>query len=124
MAQHYFDVTRAGDPHALPDLETFYGWVPHEDGECPNTGDSCSAASCRAELLGWYWQACMPGCLPDGEPCGPFETEVAALEDAREGVEPEGDDCRVCGRPLHAQSADNRGGKVCECKPVQSHDSL
>ena len=31
---------------------------------------------------GWYWQACFPGCLPDGEPIGPFQSEEEALEDA------------------------------------------
>jgi hypothetical protein len=32
---------------------------------------------------GFYWQACFPGCLPDGEPSGPFETEAEAIEDAQ-----------------------------------------
>lgn len=32
---------------------------------------------------GWYWQACFPGCLPDGEPCGPFQTEEEAMADAK-----------------------------------------
>ena len=33
---------------------------------------------------GWYWQACFPGCLPDdGDPIGPFESEEAAIENAR-----------------------------------------
>ena len=35
---------------------------------------------------GYYWQACFPGCLPDGEPIGPFETEQAAIKDATEFV--------------------------------------
>jgi hypothetical protein len=33
---------------------------------------------------GWYWWACFPGCIPDGEPNGPFETSKEAWEDARE----------------------------------------
>jgi hypothetical protein len=33
---------------------------------------------------GWYWWACFPGCLPDGDPTGPFETEQAAIDDAIE----------------------------------------
>lgn len=33
---------------------------------------------------GWYWWACYPGCLPDGEPIGPFETEADAIADAQE----------------------------------------
>jgi len=34
---------------------------------------------------GWYWWACWPGCLPDGEAIGPFETEEEAVQDARLG---------------------------------------
>jgi hypothetical protein len=30
---------------------------------------------------GWYWQAGFPGCLPDGEPNGPFTTEDNAWLD-------------------------------------------
>lgn len=33
---------------------------------------------------GFYWQACFPGCLPDGDPVGPFTSYAAALEDARQ----------------------------------------
>jgi hypothetical protein len=32
---------------------------------------------------GFYWWPCFPGCIPDGEPSGPFETESAAIEDAQ-----------------------------------------
>jgi hypothetical protein len=32
---------------------------------------------------GYYWQSCFPGCLPDGEPNGPFETDAEALADAQ-----------------------------------------
>lgn len=32
---------------------------------------------------GWYWQSCFPGCLPDGDPNGPFASEQLAIEDAR-----------------------------------------
>jgi hypothetical protein len=32
---------------------------------------------------GWYWHACFPGCLADGEPSGPFDSEHDAIEDAR-----------------------------------------
>lgn len=31
---------------------------------------------------GWYWWACMPGCLPDGEAHGPFSTSTRAYNDA------------------------------------------
>ena len=44
---------------------------------------TCGSADIGGDLEpGWYWQACFPGCLPDGEPEGPFPTEDAALTDA------------------------------------------
>ena len=33
---------------------------------------------------GWYWWACFPGCIPDGDPMGPFKTEDEAFKNARE----------------------------------------
>jgi len=35
-------------------------------------------------LAGWYWWPCFPGCLPDGETVGPFETSYMAYHDAVE----------------------------------------
>lgn len=32
--------------------------------------------------LGWYWWSCWPGCLPDGDPSGPFPTAEGAYLDA------------------------------------------
>ncbi len=32
----------------------------------------------------FYWWSCFPGCLPDGEPLGPFESEDEAVIDAME----------------------------------------
>ena len=44
---------------------------------------TCGSTDIGGDLEpGWYWQACFPGCLPDGEPEGPFLTEYAALADA------------------------------------------
>jgi hypothetical protein len=41
---------------------------------------------------GWYWWACFPGCMPDGDsPIGPFASSRQALEDADEW-NPEFDD--------------------------------
>lgn len=39
------------------------------------TGDETGA--------GWYWYAGFPGCLPDGDPLGPFSSSSAAYADAR-----------------------------------------
>ncbi len=33
---------------------------------------------------GFYWWPCFPGCLPDSDAVGPFETEAEALADAKE----------------------------------------
>jgi hypothetical protein len=41
---------------------------------------------------GWYWWPCFPGCLPDSDPVGPFDTEEEALADARDGWEGGDDD--------------------------------
>jgi len=37
------------------------------------------------KLAGWYWWSCSPGCLPDSEASGPFETEIEAVEDSGGG---------------------------------------
>lgn len=39
-------------------------------------GDQSNAAP------GWYWHACTPGCLPDGNATGPFASSRQAHEDA------------------------------------------
>jgi hypothetical protein len=107
MAQHYSNPKRASEPHALPDVETFMGWsadCPSCDGtlydfsEAGETDVICSECGYvdNAEpplqyVLGWYWQACFPGCLPDGEPNGPFDTEQEAIADAQSGAEQDGE---------------------------------
>ena len=74
MSQQYFDPKRESDPHALPDCEVFYASADELESDAP--GEYLPA--------GWYWWACFPGCLPDGDPSGPFETEAEALADARD----------------------------------------
>lgn len=94
MAYHYSDSSRESDPYALPNIETFYhqhgkrermmlnaGHVAEMYGECVTDEEGDCLGT------GWYWQACFPGCLPDGDPMGPFATEAEALADAREGME-------------------------------------
>lgn len=36
------------------------------------------------EAEGWYYWCCLPGCLPDSDASGPYATEEAALDAARE----------------------------------------
>ena len=31
---------------------------------------------------GYFWQSCFPGCIPDGDAIGPFDSETAAIADA------------------------------------------
>lgn len=95
--QTYFDPSREASPTALPDCEVFFvgaaeiiecGWESAHDLAAENGiiyGEIAHRRAVEAELEGWYWQACFPGCLPDSEPSGPFASEAEALEDARDG---------------------------------------
>lgn len=90
MAQHYSNPKRAHDAYALPDVEVFYmsaadfaeakqdTWQAHKLTELEDTP--------WEDLAGWYYWYCLPGCLPDSEPCGPFATEAEALREARESA--------------------------------------
>jgi hypothetical protein len=74
MTQAYSDPSREADPHALPDIEVFYA----------DSSDDWEIDGEREPMQpGWYWWSCFPGCLPDGDPCGPFATEAEALADAQ-----------------------------------------
>jgi hypothetical protein len=106
MAQHYSDPSRADDPHALPDVETFYcdgrpacvrvvaravcddcGSEVTELADDAIAGESNICIACFQESrTGWYWWTCFPGCMPDSDPFGPFATEAEALADAQEGA--------------------------------------
>ena len=72
------DPNRENDEHALPDIEVYFlsASAIQQEGLTDEDGDQLEE--------GWYWQAGFPGCLPDGGPNGPFETQAAAIEDARE----------------------------------------
>lgn len=79
MTYFYTDTLREHDPFALSDAEVFYigetdGITLHEDSPLFNDFDLAP---------GHYWWPCFPGCLPDGDPIGPFLSEVAAIQDAR-----------------------------------------
>lgn len=81
MAQHYSDPAREPLPTSLPDVETFQVTRAnrHEFRHAREDGEPLRC--------GWYWQTCLPGCLPDSDPVGPFRSESAALRDARDGAE-------------------------------------
>lgn len=35
---------------------------------------------------GWYWWSCQPGCMPDSDPMGPFDSEDEAIADLKAGL--------------------------------------
>ena len=72
--QAYSDPTREDDDYALPDVEVFY--IPDDYQPEPEDGQPLPD--------GWYWWSCFPGCLPDSDPVGPFDTEAEALADAQD----------------------------------------
>lgn len=81
MTQFYSDEARQSETYALPDCEVFY-----YDGE-RYSDDDCWV-DCDGEPLpaGFYYWYCFPGCMPDSDPIGPFDTEEAAIEDARDNA--------------------------------------
>jgi hypothetical protein len=104
MSQHYSDPSRESDEHALPDVEVFQ-LTATEVAE--RDEDLCSEYSKRHEFRlchmnsrtreamldaivsenglvgGWYWWSCFPGCLPDSDAIGPFDTKAEAIADAQ-----------------------------------------
>lgn len=79
MSLHYSRPDDASG-HTLPDLEIF-----HSD-DYPDLLLDIDGVPTPPEP-GWYWWSCLPGCLPDGDADGPYESEAAALEAARECVD-------------------------------------
>ena len=82
MTYHQFTPAE-GDPFGS--FEVFYAGV----GECADLAKIEIAAAVPAEdrttyQPGWYWWACFPGCLPDGEADGPYDSEAAAIEAAHD----------------------------------------
>ena len=73
MTYHQF----ASETEFYGSFEVFYvawpGLTTEDDQYCPSG-------------KGWYWWACFPGCLPDGDPSGPFENEQEAIKDATDYI--------------------------------------
>ena len=78
--QFYFDPSRESDAHSLPDGEVFHS---SEFNAGP-----CADEDTRLDD-GYYYWACFPGCLPDGDPIGPFVSEAEAITDAQADFMPE-----------------------------------
>lgn len=91
MSQFYSDPSREHDDYALPDCETFLHTHAKRERCALNAGHKAELyGECivddEGDCLGsgWYYQYCFPGCLPDSEPSGPYDTERAAIKAARE----------------------------------------
>ena len=78
--QIYSDPSRADDPWTLPNVE-----VVHRD-ESENTSDTVffNEDDQQPYGTGWYWWTCLPGCMPDSSPFGPYPTEAAAIAAAQD----------------------------------------
>lgn len=81
MSYHYTDESRESDDHALPDIEIFY-----DDSDVPEWGGEPRNYDSDGDPIqpGWYYWSCFPGCMPDSDPMGPYDTEQDALDAARE----------------------------------------
>ena len=111
--QAYSDPKRAASPYSLPDVEVFQ-LTAHEaasqDEELvweymkrpefrlasmnSRTRETMLDAIVSEERItgGWFWWTCLPGCLPDSEAVGPFESRALALADAQEYQDSEDED--------------------------------
>lgn len=77
-------------------FETFraeYLYCPHCSSLIMRDGSHARCEDCKRPTkddwtweTGWFYWFCLPGCLPDSEPFGPFSTESEALADARENA--------------------------------------
>src|SRR5947207_5641858 len=109
MTQEYSNLKRASDPYALPDIEVFQLTAEEacelldEDTifeyrkRFPLAGFNSRDRQRMLDALiaeegitgGWYWHVCFPGCMPDSDPMGPFDSYSEALADAQDGMEEE-----------------------------------
>jgi len=106
--QAYSDPAREGDTHSLPDLEIFEltaREVAERDEDLIHeymrkhefrlAGFNSRARDAMFDAIveenniegGWFYWYCLPGCMPDSEPFGPYPTAQAALAAAREEAE-------------------------------------
>lgn len=104
MPQAYSDPSRESDEHSLPDIEVFqrtaeecalddedlvFEYMKRREFRMANMNGRDSQAMVDAIIEeegirgGWFWQACFPGCLPDGDAVGPFDSYAEALADAQ-----------------------------------------
>jgi hypothetical protein len=105
MSQEYSNPKRSNDKYSLPDVEIFqltarevaemdedlvYEYVKRSEFRLASMNsrdrDAMLDAIVEEEGIkgGYFWHTCLPGCLPDSQPFGPFATYQEALQDARD----------------------------------------
>jgi len=78
MSSFYVDPEAEDDPSSIPSAESFYASNPDDLGDFR---DTCYNGP------GWYYWYCLPGCLPDSQPYGPYATEADAQQACRNASE-------------------------------------
>lgn len=79
------------DPKAN-DKQGYHQFLVYEEGDSEFGDGMAGYGSFEVFWLfsndneGWYWWACFPGCMPDGEASGPFATSQEAYDNAQEGA--------------------------------------
>lgn len=108
MPQAYSDPSRESDLYSLPDLEIFqltahevveqdedmiyeYMQRPEFRLAAMNKRDRDAMFDAMIEeegvTGGWFYWYCFPGCMPDSEPFGPFDSYADAATDARDNCD-------------------------------------
>ena len=78
MAYHRFETE---DGEECGSFEVFYF-----DPSAEASSEVWSDGDGEPLPAGYYWWACFPGCMPDGDPCGPFESYDEAEASAYGGM--------------------------------------
>ena len=72
------DCAAAADPDFIPPgIDVFYRTRKE------NRADNWTDSDGQPLGAGWFWWACFPGCLPDSDPFGPFESESEAIDNCK-----------------------------------------
>lgn len=103
--QGYSNPERENDPHSLPDIEVFqltarevaerdedriHEFMKRREFRLASmngrTRDAMFDAMIEEDGIegGWFYWYCFPGCMPDSEPYGPYESAAAALKAAQD----------------------------------------
>lgn len=122
MAQHYSNPTRAKDSYSLPNVETFY-MSPADIAAVRRDNGIADDDDCDYAGPGWYFWYCFPGCMPEGSPNGPYDTEALAIAAMRAEADDDDDDrtCVQCGEALDDDADDDT---CASCRQAEEDDTI